>query len=234
MIFGSNLTEGADIPMIPPPWDDSEGGELNFAGWSLIRSDTCPHLTQPMPTTYHAADFSTDDPRNLNVYAIWCPEPIYHEVTFDANGGTPVPSQSVRDGDLATFASSTRDGCIFDGWYTNKQLDVRFNFNTPLYEDLTLHAKWICPGTPEYAALYATLTPEQLAELAELEALLAALEAGEKCYNIGILTEYGYRLVEHNGTIYLHNQLTTQPYLAIVPITIAEVVQEIDQLEKGM
>jgi uncharacterized repeat protein (TIGR02543 family) len=223
MILGSNLTEDDDIPGVPPPWTN---GTLNFAGWSLIPNDTCPTLSQPMPKTYHAADFSADDPRNLDVYAIWCPESIYHEVKFDANGGTPVPSQSVRDGDLATFASSTRADCIFDGWYTNKNLDVRFNFNTPIYEDLTLHAKWICSD--------AALTPDKLAELAELESLLAALEQGEKCYNIGILTEYGYRLVEHNGTLYLHSQLTTQSYLAVVPITIAEVVTEIDELEKGM
>jgi uncharacterized repeat protein (TIGR02543 family) len=230
MTYGSDLLDGAALPMIPPPWDDSAEGELNFAGWSLIPNDTCPHLTRPMPTTYHAADFTAGAPANLDVYAIWCPEPIYHTVTFDAHGGTPVDPQSILGGDTATYAASTRAGCLFDGWYTNEDYDVRFNFATPLYEDLTLHARWICPGSPEYAAHYASLTPEQRAELAELEALLAALEQGEKCYNIGILTEYGYQLVEHNGTIYLHNELTEQHYLAILPLTIAEVEADIERL----
>jgi hypothetical protein len=225
MSISFDLAEGEEIPPMPPPWDN---GEMFFAGWSLNPDDTCPTLREPMPTTFQRADFDQATPPHLSVYAIWCDEPIYHEVTFDANGGSAVPSQSILDGEKATFGLSTRAGCFLEGWYTNARLDVRFNFNTPIYENLTLHAKWECPGDPGYER-----DKDKIAELAELEALLAALEAGEKCYNIGILTEYGYRLVEVGGTVYLHNQLTQQQYLTVVPITIQEVEEDIARLEEG-
>jgi hypothetical protein len=168
-------------------------------------------------------------------------EPISHDVTFEAGGGTAVPAQSIRDGEQATWGISTRAGCLLEGWYTNEDLEVRFNFATPIYEDLTLYARWICPDTPEFDDIVTSLTSEQraelealladLVELAELQALLAALEAGDKCYNIGILTEYGYQLVEHEGTVYLHDQLVEQSYLAIIPLTIAEVEADITAVD---
>jgi uncharacterized repeat protein (TIGR02543 family) len=233
MTLGSNLAEGDDMPMIPPLWNNDP---LNFAGWSLIPDDTCPTLTHPMPTTFHAADFTPGNPANLNVYAIWCPEPIYHEVTFESNGGTPVAPQSVLDGYNATFARTTRPGCTFAGWYTNERLDVQFNFLTPIYEDLRLYAKWDCPGdNPSGIGAGAGAGGLSKAEeLAELESILAALEQGENCYNIGILTELRYPLVERGGQHYLVDEAEQQAYLAVVPLTIAEVEADIAELEDEM
>jgi hypothetical protein len=224
MIFGSNLAEGAEIEYGPPMWEDGE----YFAGWSLRPDDSCPNLTDPAPTVYHRSEFSADTPPNLNVYAIWCATPVYHEVTFDANGGSAVPGQSVLDGDQAVFGLSSRAGCVLEGWYTHPSLDVRFNFATPIHENLHLYAKWICDGQGA-----GHLTPAEVAELAKLEGLLAALEQGEKCYNIGILTEYKYQIIERDGQHYLNNQLIKQDYLAIIPLTIAEVENDIEKLEGG-
>jgi hypothetical protein len=222
MTYGSNLAEGDAIYYGEPMWEDGE----YFAGWSLSPDDTCPNLQHPAPTVYHRSDFSNDTPPNLNVYAIWCEEPVYHEVTFDPNGGSAVPGQSVLDGQNAMFGLSTKAGCVLEGWYTHPSLDVRFDFNTPIYENIRLYAKWDCAGeTGE--------TPAAEAELARLEEILADLEAGDKCYNIGILTEYGYQLIEHDGQLYLRNQLVKQEYLAIVPLTIAEVEADIARLEGG-
>jgi hypothetical protein len=222
MIFLSNLTEGAEIEYGPPMWQSGE----YFAGWSLRPDDSCPKLTSPAPTVYHRSEFSADDPPNLNVYAIWCATPVYHEVTFDANGGSAVPGQSVLDGDQAVFGLSSKAGCVLEGWYTHPSLDVRFNFHTPIHENLHLYAKWICDGQGA-----GHLTPAEVAELAKLEGLLAALEQGEKCYNIGILTEYKYQIIERGGQHYLDDQLIKQDYLAIIPLTIAEVEDEIEKLE---
>jgi hypothetical protein len=226
MTLGTNLAEGDEIFYGEPMWQDGE----YFAGWSLRPDDTCPTLTDPAPTVYHSSDFSADDPANLNVYAIWCEEPIYHEVTFDPNGGSAVPAQSILDGQEAVFGISNKAGCVLEGWYTHPSLDVRFNFHTPIYENLHLYAKWICEGQGGGGGA-GHLTPAEVAELARLESLLAAMEAGEKCYNIGILTEYGYQLIERGGQLYLRNQLLQQDYLAIVPLTIAEVEDEIEKLE---
>jgi hypothetical protein len=229
MILSTDLSEGDAIAQIPPPWAD---GTLNFAGWSLTPDDTCPTLHMPMPRAYHAADFSGGIPAELNVYAIWCPEPVYHTVTFDARGGTAVPAQKLLDGETAVFGLSTRADCILEGWYTNENLEVRFNFATPIYEDLTLYAKWICMDEldlTEDATLAEKLA--ELAKLAALQSLLAALVEGDKCYTIGILTEYTYHVVEADGQLYVRSKPLEQQYLGIVPLTVAMVQAEIAQLK---
>jgi hypothetical protein len=224
MIISSDLTEGSTVRPIQPPWDNAP---LYFAGWSFRRDDTCPELSDPMPYVYHSADFTPGDPPNLNVYAIWCPEPIYHTVTFDAMGGSAVPDQHILGGDYAVYGFSIRAGCILEGWYTDPEYDVRFNFDTPIYVDMTLYARWSCAGEPGSG-----YSEERAEEMARLEDLLEALQQGDKCYNIGILTEYGYQGVEIDGQCHLDSQLTTQSYLAIIPLTIAEVEEDIAKLEE--
>ena len=63
-----------------------------------------------------------------------------HTVTFDSNGGSPVPAQAVTAGDKATEPEDpTRDGYDFAGWYLG---EVKYNFDTPVTEDITLVARW--------------------------------------------------------------------------------------------
>ncbi|MDF2988961.1 MAG: beta-propeller protein methanol dehydrogenase, partial [Eubacterium sp.] len=64
-------------------------------------------------------------------------------VTFQANGGTPVPPMSVLSGEKITLPSvPTFAGYIFMGWYTDKELTTEFNQNTPITSNITLYAKW--------------------------------------------------------------------------------------------
>lgn len=64
-------------------------------------------------------------------------------VTFQANGGTAVPAMSVLSGEKITLPSApSYSGYIFMGWFTDKDLTMEFNQNTPITSNITLYAKW--------------------------------------------------------------------------------------------
>ena len=66
-----------------------------------------------------------------------------YTVTFDSNGGTLVRDQVVRTGKTAKAPDNpVKNGYFFVGWY-NELTDARaFDFSTPIYSDITLHAMW--------------------------------------------------------------------------------------------
>ena len=66
-----------------------------------------------------------------------------HAVTFDSNGGSSVQSQNVRVGATATQpANPTRTGYTFQGWYTARDGGTKYDFDTTVTGDVTLHAHW--------------------------------------------------------------------------------------------
>ncbi|MDE7263207.1 MAG: InlB B-repeat-containing protein [Anaeroplasmataceae bacterium] len=79
---------------------------------------------------------------NSTLYAKW--EINTYIVSFVANGGTSVASQSVEYNQRASRPiSPTKEGYIFVGWYKSNQLQHEFDFvNTLITENITLHAKW--------------------------------------------------------------------------------------------
>ena len=65
-------------------------------------------------------------------------------VRFDSNGGNAIEPLLVATGEKAVWPSSPKkDGCTFDGWYTDEALSNLYDFNNVLYENITLYAKWI-------------------------------------------------------------------------------------------
>ena len=61
-------------------------------------------------------------------------------VTFDSDGGSSVTEQKVLRGQKATAPTDpTKAGYSFEGWYNG---DTRYDFNTPVTENITLTAKW--------------------------------------------------------------------------------------------
>ncbi len=63
-------------------------------------------------------------------------------VTFDSDGGTSVPSQTVKKGEKATAPENpTKEGFVFDGWYYGEE---KWSFvGYVVTEDMTVRAKWI-------------------------------------------------------------------------------------------
>ena len=69
-------------------------------------------------------------------------EPVYHTVTFDSNGGTPVSPMTVQAGKMISAPEDpTRENYIFDGW---KNGGEKWDFSYHVVEsDITLKASWV-------------------------------------------------------------------------------------------
>ena len=113
-----------------------------FKGWSTTMQRDSP------VADLKAFDFNTpisdaanqgENDKTLNLYA-WYAKSV--NVSFIANGGTAVPTQTIAEGDTAARGQTTRQGYTFRGWSTDKDNYTAFDFTTPVNEDLTLYAFW--------------------------------------------------------------------------------------------
>ena len=69
----------------------------------------------------------------------------YYTVTFDVDGGSAVPSQSVRSGNKATKPSPdpTKSSYTFGGWYKEAALTTEWDFDTDtITANTTIYAKF--------------------------------------------------------------------------------------------
>jgi uncharacterized repeat protein (TIGR02543 family) len=113
-----------------------------FDGWF-----TDPELTIPW-------SFSDPVESGMTLYARWTPNECAtsYKVSFDSNGGTEIPEQEVNAGDLLIPPANPARNCdIFDGWFTDSELTIPWNFGDPVNVDITLYARWIsrdCPIPP--------------------------------------------------------------------------------------
>ena len=116
----------ADGATATTPQDPTREGYV-FAGWHLDGI---------------AFDFKLSITKDITLVATWTKvAPVTHTVTFsDPEGKTTTPAQTVNDGATATAPQDpTRDGYTFDGWYLDGE---KYDFSTPVTEDITLVAKW--------------------------------------------------------------------------------------------
>ncbi len=81
---------------------------------------------------------------NITLYAKWTVK--QYTVTFEANGGTPVPAQQTLDyGSKVTKPDDpSKTGYTFGGWYKDAEFtdDWDFDNDTVPAENITLYAKW--------------------------------------------------------------------------------------------
>ena len=65
-------------------------------------------------------------------------------ITFDSKGGTDVAPQNQMYGELLKKPENpTREGYVFDGWYTDSEYEEKFDFNSAITKVVQLYAKWI-------------------------------------------------------------------------------------------
>ena len=121
-----------------------------------------------------AYDFNTPVTENITLTAKW--NINKYTVTFNTDGGTPVPpAQEVEYGLTATEpAAPEKTGYTFDGWFA-PEAEEPFNFDTTITADITLTAKWHVTPHNIYAyarlnSYFAPLTNVELYEYVKLNA----------------------------------------------------------------
>ena len=114
---------------------------------------TAPNITSPTMTGYTFLGWFTDKAciypyditspvtKDTALYAKW--EINSYQVTFDSMGGSSLDNQQVTyNGTAATPSAPTKAGYTFDGWFTDKDCTVAYDFNAPVTDNITLYAKW--------------------------------------------------------------------------------------------
>ncbi|QGG49673.1 InlB B-repeat-containing protein [Lysinibacillus pakistanensis] len=119
--------EKAEIPVTPV-----KSGYL-FAGWFKDKELKTPWN--------FATDRVTED---ITLYVKWEADQSQYVLDFDANGGSPVPSQTITSHMTATKPPNpTKEGHIFAGWYKDEDFKTPWNFEIDrVTEDIILYAKW--------------------------------------------------------------------------------------------
>ena len=131
---------------------DPERPGYNFKGWHLNTEDGDEYF------------FDSPVEENLHLVAQWeeipDDEATFYNVTFESNGGSTVDTQSVKEGQCATFVLPTKPGYVFAGWfYDDTTFEVEYNFATPVMFDVKLYAKWVLPKDAEEQTHNVTFDP---------------------------------------------------------------------------
>lgn len=110
-------------------------------------------------------DFSAAVTKNITIYARWqtyyplvnytgsgnngsgnegtVQKPVKYQVKFETNGGSAVKSQTVEHGKTAEEPKNpVKEGFVFAGWYSDKELTAAYDFRKAVTADLILYAKW--------------------------------------------------------------------------------------------
>ena len=100
------------------------------------------HGTEQMIFTPENTNYA---PITIDVAVIvYSSAPIRYTVSFETNGGNSITGQTVvKNGKVTKPVNPTRDGYIFGGWYTDKELTEKYDFAKAVTKNITLYAKWV-------------------------------------------------------------------------------------------
>ena len=106
-------------------------------------------------------NFQTPITASTTVFARWVPIPRDQVlVHFNTMQGSFIPAQLVYEGDtIDRPAEPTRDGFIFQGWFTQAEGGESFNFNSLIIVETTIFARWVEEPTTVNTALRAFPVP---------------------------------------------------------------------------
>ena len=141
-------TDISGMNQASPPKPAALTGEYNFGGW--YTTDDCldgsefTWVNKKMPS------------HNIILYAKWTP--VVYVVSFDLADptlGHITHTENVNSGSAVSGmpATPTRDGYLFDGWYINQALTIRFIPTQQIYANTTVYAKWT-PAPTSYTVEY--------------------------------------------------------------------------------
>ncbi len=97
-------------------------------------------------------DFETPVTSDFTLYAKWKKRSsgggggggtVYYTVTFDPDGGSETtPVRVPRNGKLTKPEDPLREDYVFDGWYTEEELENPYDFDRIVKNNINLYAKW--------------------------------------------------------------------------------------------
>ena len=145
-------------------WNPS--GSLNSSGSMILHGQTDKQslsygsMYYPKPTSitgyeltsnsygYNAPSGWTSKPNGTGAQVLQTVSAEYYyrkkvyTVSFNSNGGSSCPAQSVKYKNKVPLPSPTKTDNKFMGWYTDSTLKNKFDSNTQITGNVTLHAKW--------------------------------------------------------------------------------------------
>ena len=142
--FDVNIPDGVDageVSGMPIPINCIPSGETakkpenptiagyQFEGWYSDADTSIPY------------DFDTPVTSSFTLYAKWTAKTW--TITFLSDGGTEIDSQSVVNCNKAVKPDNPeKEGYTFEGWYSDTDTSIPYDFNSPVIADITLYAKW--------------------------------------------------------------------------------------------
>ncbi len=117
----------------------SEDEEYNMYLWTLSWEDFYPDAYLGKLTIDGVGNFDVIDKQGDSGTIEG-----YYKVTFDTNGGSNVVDQTIKENDkIVEPEDPTKEGYVLEGWYTDPELTNKFDFDTPVTEEITLYANWV-------------------------------------------------------------------------------------------
>lgn len=105
---------------------------------------------------------------------------MYHTLTWDTKGGTPLAAIQVKDQEKAPQQVTTKDGFVFYTWYSDVTMETVFNFDAPVTDDMTLYADWKITPLPASG-------PISMRTIADYMVVLGEVTTAERSAPFGML-----------------------------------------------
>ena len=122
--------------------EDNSKTDCHFDFYHPLRGEIIDYSKYKNPGEYDIKVVAKDDSGNTTEpqdVKLIITEIRYYKVTFNANGGSSVEPQTIREGEKVYSPYTSKPGYSFEGWYNGNS---KYNFDNPLNSDLTLTAKW--------------------------------------------------------------------------------------------
>ena len=118
-------------------WYTAKDGGSSFSATTSVTEDVKLYAHWQCNDNFNPDDFNADDfeADDFN---------MEYTVTFDPNGGYVYPASfKGKAGTAIEFPTPTREGYIFDAWYTQKENGTKVAKDAEIVNNVTYYAHWI-------------------------------------------------------------------------------------------
>lgn len=162
MVIFDVKTDDESVSNIPEPQNVREGSKAARPQTDPVRSGYTFKGWYADEDCTEKFDFNSPITKRTFVYAKWELQITYYNVAFNSNyeGGPEAVTVSVESGDTVdSLDSFSREGYRFIMWSTSASERYRYNFSTPVTNDLQLYAIWEKEWSITFNLKYSGSTP---------------------------------------------------------------------------